>query len=138
MKILRILGLLGILVTSCASAPLYKSELIFPLETWHNHSSSIVQLPNGDLLVCWFHGSGKREADDVVIEAARFTNATHTWSKPFLLADTPGFPDTNPTMFIDSRQRLFLFWPVIIGERMVHRPHEISRLVGLPTVVRSA
>ena len=58
---------------------------------------------------------GEREADDVVIEAARFTNATHTWSKPFLLADTPGFPDTNPTMFIDSRQRLFLFWPVIIA-----------------------
>jgi hypothetical protein len=26
-------------------------------ETWHNHSSSIVELPNGDLLVCWFHGA---------------------------------------------------------------------------------
>jgi predicted neuraminidase len=115
MKILPVLGLLVALVTSCASAPLYKSELIFPLESWHNHSSSIVQLPNGDLFVCWFHGSGEREADDVVIEAARFANATHTWSKPFLLADTPGFPDTNPTMFIDSRQRLFLFWPVIVA-----------------------
>ena len=50
-----------------AAAPEYPSELIFPLEKWHNHSSSVVELPNGDLLVCWFHGSGEREADDVLI-----------------------------------------------------------------------
>ena len=27
------------------------SELIFPLEHWHNHASMIVEAPNGDLLV---------------------------------------------------------------------------------------
>src|ERR1041385_8731808 len=43
-----------------AAAPEYSGELIFPLEKWHNHSSSVVELPNGDLLVCWFHGSGER------------------------------------------------------------------------------
>lgn len=41
------------------------SELIFPLEHWHNHASTIVELPGGDLLACWFHGSGERTADDV-------------------------------------------------------------------------
>jgi hypothetical protein len=46
-------------------------DLIFPTETWHNHSSSIVELPNDDLLVCWFHGSGERTADDVKILGAR-------------------------------------------------------------------
>ena len=42
--------------------PFYDGELIFPPEKWHNHSSSIVELPNGDLLACWFHGpaSGRR------------------------------------------------------------------------------
>jgi predicted neuraminidase len=99
------------------AAPLYKSELIFPQEHWHNHSSSIVELPNGDFLVCWFHGSGERTADDVVIEAARFSKKTGKWAAPFIIADTPGFPDTNPTMFIDSRQRLFLFWPVIVAHQ---------------------
>ncbi len=34
-----------------AAAPQYSAELIFPLEHWHNHSSSVVELPNGDLLV---------------------------------------------------------------------------------------
>ena len=99
------------------AAPLYKSELIFPQEAWHNHSSSIVELPNGDLLVCWFHGSGERTADDVVINAARFSKKTGQWGAPFIIADTPGFPDTNPTMFIDSRQRLFLLWPVIVAHQ---------------------
>src|SRR5215472_9260002 len=97
--------------------PFYESELIFPPEKWHNHSSSIVELPNRDLLVCWFHGSGERTADDVVIEAARRSKRTGKWGAPFVIADTPGFPDTNPTLFIDSKQRLFLFWPVIIAHQ---------------------
>src|SRR4051794_23269015 len=36
-----------------SSAPLYQSELIFPVEHRHNHASCIVEAPNGDLLVCW-------------------------------------------------------------------------------------
>jgi len=50
-----------------ADAPQLQSEILFPPEKWHNHSSSIVELPNGDLFVAWFHGSGERTADDVVI-----------------------------------------------------------------------
>jgi hypothetical protein len=86
-----------LLAISCAAAPQYSGELIFPLEKWHNHSSSIVELPNGDLLVCWFHGSGERTADDVLIQAARCNKSTGKWREPFTLADTPGFPETNPT-----------------------------------------
>lgn len=91
------------------------SELIFPLEHWHNHASMIVEAPNGDLLVCWYHGSGERTEDDVVIRGARLSKRTGKWSAPFLLADTPGYPDTNPTMFIDPRQRLWLLWPTILA-----------------------
>ena len=113
--------LLTILLAVLAAGPmkaagaLHEGELIFPFESWHNHSSSIVELPNGSLLVCWFHGSGERKADDVKIEAARWNPATRKWSERFTLADTPGFPDTNPVLFVDSRKRLFFFWPVIIA-----------------------
>jgi len=100
-----------------AQAPEYASELIFPQESWHNHSSSIVELPNGDLLVCWFHGSGERTADDVLIRGARWTKATGQWSAPFTMADTPGFPETNPVLFLDRHQRLFFFWPLIVAHR---------------------
>jgi predicted neuraminidase len=78
----------------------------------------IVEAPNGDLLICWFHGSGERTADDVVIRGARLKKSASgaaSWSEPFLLADTPGYPDTNATMFIDPRQRLWLLWPTILA-----------------------
>ena len=92
-----------------------ESEFIFPLEHWHNHASMVVELPDGDLLVCWFHGSGERTADDVVVRGARLRKGNRTWSDPFLLADTPGYPDTNATMFVDPKQRLWLLWPTILA-----------------------
>lgn len=98
-----------------ADKPFHEAELIFPLETWHNHASSIVELANHDLFVCWYHGSGERTADDVRIEAARKPSGASAWSPKFTLADTPGFPDTNPAMFIDRDQRLWLIWQVILA-----------------------
>ena len=88
-------------------------ELIFPLEAWHNHGSCIVECPNGDLLVCWFHGSGERKSDDVEILGARLVQKTGNWTKPFPMADTPGFPDTNCCMIIDNSKTLWLLWPTI-------------------------
>jgi len=96
-----------------AIGPEFSAELIFPLEDWHNHGSCIVECPNGDLLVCWFHGSGERKSDDVVIRGARKIKSTGKWTKPFLMADTPGLPDTNCCMIIDPRKRLWLLWPTI-------------------------
>src|ERR1700730_19023497 len=66
---------------------LYEAELIFPPEHWHNHASCIVECPNGDLLVCWYSGSGERSADDVRVLGARKQAGSPSWSKPFLLAD---------------------------------------------------
>ena len=98
-----------------AETPFLNSEILFPLEVWHNHASCIVEAPNGDLLVCWFHGSGERNADDVKIEGARQRKGTRTWSRRFTLADTPGYPDTNCAMFIDPQGRLWLLWPTILA-----------------------
>ena len=95
--------------------PFLDTELVFPLEHWHNHASMVVELPGGDLLVCWFHGSGERTADDVVIRGARLRKGSRTWSEPFLLADTPGYPDTNATLFLDPKKRLWLMWPTILA-----------------------
>lgn len=125
MKIRLSLLLLSCLVAgfSCVAGqqklerPFLESELIFPLEHWHNHASCIVECPNGDLLVCWFHGSGERTADDVVVLGARKRKGDRRWSAPFLMADTPGYPDTNPTMFIDPQKHLWLLWSVILDNR---------------------
>jgi predicted neuraminidase len=96
-------------------APFLTTELIFPLEHWHNHSSMVVETKNGDLLTTWFHGSGERQADDVKIEGARLKKGQKSWSPRFTMADTPGYPDTNCTIFIDPQQRLWLLWPTILA-----------------------
>jgi len=97
------------------AAPFHEAELIFPPEHWHNHGSCIVECPDGDLLVCWFHGSGERQADDVKVEGARLKAGADAWGPRFTMADTPGYPDTNCCMFIDPKQRLWLLWPTILA-----------------------
>lgn len=97
--------------------PFHTAELIFPLEHWHNHASSMVELPNGDLFACWYHGSGERKADDVLIQAARKPQGARRWNLRFTLADVPHYPDTNPALLLDSRRRLWLLWPVILANQ---------------------
>jgi len=106
---------LGVFSQSKEIKTFLQAELIFSLEHWHNHASCIVEAPNGDLLVCWFHGSGERTADDVKIEGARRRKGSREWSGRFTMADTPGYPDTNCTMFVDPNNRLWLLWPTIMA-----------------------
>jgi predicted neuraminidase len=114
-------GMLTALVAAAAGlaaqgpAGQYRAELLFPVEHWHNHSSSIVEHPDGHLLVTWFHGSGERTADDVEVLGAWQRKGTDTWTAPARLADTPGYPDTNPTLFVDRRATLWLLWPTILA-----------------------
>jgi len=102
-------------IAASSSAPRCDAELIFPLHPKHNHAPAVVECPNGDLLVSWYRGSGERKADDVAVYGARRRRGRGAWSEPFLMADTPGFPDGNTAMFIDRRQQLWLFWPVVLA-----------------------
>jgi len=95
----------------------YEEQYIFPFQEKHVHSSSIVELPNGDLLSCWFEGSGERGANDVAIMGARLKKGEKEWSKTFVMADTPGHPDCNPVLFLNKEGKLFLFWIVVQANR---------------------
>ncbi|MCP4782302.1 MAG: neuraminidase (sialidase)-like protein [Fuerstiella sp.] len=101
--------------TTWAADPFHKAEFVFPLHNSHNHAPGIVECPSGDLLVSWYRGSGERRSDDVAVYGARKARNNHTWGAAFLMADTPGFPDCNTCMMVDQRERLWLFWPVIIA-----------------------
>ena len=89
---------------------LFRAIEIFPLVNQNVHGSTIVELPNGDLLAAWFQGSGERWADDVAIMGARLRAGKDKWTKPFVMADVPGFPDINPILFLDPQDRLWLMW----------------------------
>ena len=92
-------------------------EDILPYQEEHVHGSSIAQLPNGDLLAAWFQGYGERWADDVRIMGARKKAGSERWSAPFVLADVDGFPDINPVLFVDDRDRLWLFWYAVLANQ---------------------
>jgi len=98
-----------------AESPRYEAELVFPLHPQHNHAPGIVECPNGDLLVSWYRGSGERSADDVAVWAAWRVRGETKWGEPFVLADTPGFPDCNTALYLDDQQRVWLFYPTILA-----------------------
>ncbi len=94
-----------------------KEEFIFTPQHEHSHGSSIVALPNGDFLACWFQGSGERKSDDVRIMGSLLQKGKDGWEEPFILADTPGLPDCNPVLFLNKKNKLFLVWIAVQGNR---------------------
>lgn len=95
----------------------FQSEIILPFQNEHVHGSTITELPNGDLLVAWFQGSGERWADDVKIFGARRKYGSDRWSEPFIMADVEKFPDCNPVLFIDGKERLWLMWYTVLANQ---------------------
>jgi predicted neuraminidase len=88
-------------------------EFIFPPNAKHNHGSSIVETPQGDLIAVWFHGSGERTADDVQVQGARLKKGESEWGPVWTAADTPNLPDCNPVLYIMPDKKLWLFWVAI-------------------------
>ena len=83
---------------------------IFPYQNKHVHASSVVEAPNGDLIACWFYGSGERTANDVLVQGSRLKKSAKEWDPVFIMADTPDLPDCNPVLFINPNDELMLFW----------------------------
>ena len=96
---------------------IFETIEIFPLVTDHVHGSTLVELPDGTLLAAWFQGSGERQAEDVAIMGSRFDPEDNAWSVPFVMADTPDFPDINPVLFLDVENRLWLMWYTVIAHQ---------------------
>ncbi len=103
--------------TARADSPSFETTAIFPMNSKHNHASCVVQTKEGNLLAAWYAGSGERKSDDVVIEGAWLDPRGTHWGQKFLMADTPGYPDCNPSIFAPPDGSLWLFWPTILDHR---------------------
>lgn len=71
------------------------------------HASTIVELPNGDLLAAWFGGTAEGNPD-VAIWGARRANGR--WSAPTELVRERGTPCWNPVYFYTGNKRLWLYY----------------------------
>jgi predicted neuraminidase len=108
---------LVIFTVSAAQAGNIKEQFIFPYQSKHVHGSSIIECKNGDILAAWFYGSGERNANDVLIQGSRLKKGADKWEDVFVMADTPDFPDCNPVLFVDNKNRLYLFWIAVVANR---------------------
>lgn len=112
---MTILGL--VLVTAVpraqSTAPAFSSELIFAphcvLRYPSCHASTLVELPDGTLLAAWFAGSHEGATDTAEV-GARLAPGARAWSKPTVLADTPGKSDGNPVLHLDRQGYVWIFY----------------------------
>lgn len=85
-----------------------KSEFIFTEAPFaSSHASTVVELPNGDLLSAWFGGSGEGHPD-VAIWGSRRSDGK--WSAPVELAREPNVASYNPVFFYTNDHRLWLYY----------------------------
>jgi hypothetical protein len=111
-----------------SAQPLYRERMVFdPTDHRHGHvhASSIVQLADGEMLAVWYENGpdlpdqyyslDADKSDNVRIGGARMPADASSWNKPFVMADTYGISDNNPTLLVDREGRLWLFYPTLIG-----------------------
>jgi predicted neuraminidase len=100
------------LLAAPPEAPRFEAEQVFPPVEAQTHGPGVVECPNGDLLASWYNDA--KEGDNAIL-GARKRKGESSWSEPFVLADRPGFPEGNSTLFVDAKGRLWLFWATVIG-----------------------
>jgi predicted neuraminidase len=108
---------------------LYEEQFIFDPQAkshGHVHASTIVECPNGDLRAVWYeNGQGlpspryynerQDKSSDVRIGGSRLVKGKVAWEAPFVISDTFGVSDNNPTMIIDADDRLWLIHSTMIA-----------------------
>lgn len=109
-----------------ASTPVFEERVIFTGDRGHVHASSLIETPGGQLLAVWyengdpspdtfFQGGDADKRDDVRIGAARLARGAAAWGEPFVISDTFGVSDNNPTLAIDAQKRLWLLHPTLLA-----------------------
>lgn len=74
------------------------SQLPNPCQTCH--AADLLELPNGDLLCCWFAGQKGEGYSDVNIWLSRLNAGTSRWSEPMQVSDDKERSEQNPSLFL--------------------------------------
>jgi len=133
MMTIRVLSFLACLIFSAmtltAAEPYYHSDFIFDPKVddhGHVHASAIVVCPDGALRTVWyengpdlpsdrFYTTDRDKHDNVRVGGSRKPAGAKEWEKPFVMNDTYGAADNNPTIVIDAEGKLWLFHSTMLG-----------------------
>ncbi|MGC8793308.1 MAG: exo-alpha-sialidase [Bryobacteraceae bacterium] len=100
----------------------FSSELIFqriPGAPAH-HASTMVETPEGDLLVAWYGGSYE-SSDDQALYLSRRRKGQKQWSEPLVLIPHSLQPPGNAVLFRDPENRIWLVWGRMEAGRPLRR-----------------
>lgn len=86
-------------------------EFIFPSKSAHSsHASSIVELPDGELLAVWY--APPEGSPHAAIWHSRRPAGSDGWTTPSIVVRAFGHSNKNPVLYLGRDNKLFLFWAV--------------------------
>lgn len=86
------------------------------------HAADLLELPNGDLLCCWFAGSREGNAD-ISIVLSRLPAGKTEWEQPRLVSDDATRSEQNPSLFLKSDDELWLIYTAQTARTVELPPH---------------
>jgi predicted neuraminidase len=96
---------------SHSQSPHTAQEFIFTSAPFPSaHASTIVELPNGDLLAAWFGGTAEGAPDTAIWASRRTASQANQWSAPYVLVREPNIACWNPVLFHSSDGKLWLYY----------------------------
>ena len=73
------------------------------------HAADLLELPDGDLLACWFAGSDEGNAD-ISIAVSRLKAGESRWSVGEIVSDDPSRSEQNPSLFAAPNGEIWLMY----------------------------
>ena len=90
-----------------------KERIPTPAGRPFNHAPTIVELPDGRLIVAWYSGTKEKSRDTAILFTLR--KGEKKWSPPEILVDTPQRAEGNPVLSILGKE-IYCFYSVLWGK----------------------
>ena len=74
------------------------------------HAADLLELPNEDILCCWFAGSKGEGYSDVNVWLSRLDSGSGQWSEPVQISDDPERSEQNPSLFLAPDGQIWLVY----------------------------
>lgn len=85
------------------------AEALVPNPYTSCHAADLLELPNGDVLCCWFAGSDEGNAD-ISIVLSRLNADSDEWAEPVKVSDDPSRSEQNPSLFLTPEGAIWLMY----------------------------
>jgi predicted neuraminidase len=110
-SVIAIILILAFIVPVIAAGDEIQIERLFGPEIpgKYKHPASITELDNGDLYVVYYGGEGEYEGDTAVY-GSRLAAGSDEWTRPTIIADTPGRSEGNAVVWQAPDGVVWLFY----------------------------